>query len=212
MVNFYRAHIDGTLFDGQERFSTSFALESVDGQDVLPSAMGDWCDDVMTLLGSADLGASSLRAMISSRGTIERVRLYYYPDSGAPALFAASSVVPAIDGQSTAAFPPQCSLAISLLTQVAGKRFRGRMYWPHIGGALTTAGKSTLATQSLTTNIATTLATINALAQIDIGVIGVHSAASDLVTPVTRVSIGDVIDTQRRRRDDMVEVRTVGFI
>jgi len=36
----------------------------------------------------------------------------------------------------------------------------------------------------------------------------VVSAAGGLITPVIGVSVGDVIDTQRRRRDKLQEVRT----
>lgn len=212
MVAFFRAHIDGSLFDGVERFSTSFALERIGDAGIIPTAMRDWCNDLMNLLQTADPGASALRAMLSSRGRIDRVRLYYYPNSGVPALFSAESTAAAINGTSTAAFPPQCALTISLLTGVSGKRFRGRMYWPHIGGALTTAGKSSLAAQSLTNNIAATLGLVNQFGQIGIGSVGVHSAASNTITLVNQVSIGDVIDTQRRRRDDMVEVRTTAVV
>lgn len=101
--------------------------------------------------------------------------------------------------------PPQCSAVVSLLTPLAGASHRGRYYLPSpVSDAILASGRfqggnldDVLAALVLahTDEMADSLATE----------VVVYSRTLHSSTPVERLRIGDVVDTQRRRRDKLVE-------
>lgn len=203
---------DGTLCDGEEQWSTSLAFTSNTGAQPDSGPLSAWCNAVMDALAGAGAGATRLRQWLSNTGTIERVRVYSYPTVGAPADVAGESVRGNINGELEPDLPPQCALVISLLTGVPGKSFRGRMYWPRIAGGVTDTGRDATVGITPTNNVAAFIGGIGTLNTGDVGDAAVVSATKLLVTPVTQISIGDVIDTQRRRRDSLIENRNFANI
>jgi hypothetical protein len=113
---------------------------------------------------------------------------------------------------SDGACPPQCSPCLSLTTATAGSRARGRMYLPppDVSG-LTVAGR-------LSSGFRT--AWVAALDTFFSSMVGgghspvVISAVGGVWTtyPVTTIRMGDVIDTQRRRRSNIAEVYTTASV
>jgi len=81
------------------------------------------------------------------------------------------------------------------------------MYWPHCAGTLEEDQHSAMVSQTFVNNVGAALASWGELNTGDIGQPAVISVTKGLVTPVTQVSIGDVVDTQRRRRDTLIETR-----
>jgi hypothetical protein len=108
--------------------------------------------------------------------------------------------------------PPQISTCVTLRTQFAGRSFRGRFYLPPgitanmqsngrmlgttITGLLTNLNTAALAMQSAVPNCS----------------IGVYSRALHAWNKGTFFDIGDVFDTQRRRRDKLVESRQTALV
>lgn len=101
--------------------------------------------------------------------------------------------------------PFQCATSVSLTTQLATRAGRGRFYLPPLVTTTLGAGRITTATAQA---IATA---VNALwGGLATGglAINLYSRGAKTLTPVTGGSVGDVIDTQRRRRNKLIEARS----
>jgi hypothetical protein len=109
---------------------------------------------------------------------------------------------------------PQDALVVSLRTSTPGARGRGRIYWPALGVGLNGEFQVTTPTQA---QIA--LATAQLFQLIGDQIKSEWAANSMAVTPelavrsitdhmsrkVERLQVGSILDTQRRRRDSLVE-------
>lgn len=113
-------------------------------------------------------------------------------------------------GTGTSPHPFQTSLVISLRTAGVGASGRGRMYVPATGLAI---GTSTLRPTSATLTpiladvksyISSVAAALNGVTTNDV-VLSVWSRLHENTQPVTSLQVGDILDTQRRRRDTQVE-------
>lgn len=155
---------------------------------------------VITTLGS---GAVALRDLLSTAGTVERLEAYAYGPSG-PAV--ASAVAPVnVVGTGTIRCPFQTAVCFSLRTALPGQAGRGRSYWPALNAAVAATGK-----RNVQGNIAEDYAELLnaiAIAAPDLDpILSVYSPSRNLLTTVTAIQSGDVLDTQRRRRDSLVEL------
>lgn len=174
----------GPPFDG---------LDLAEGCD---TAMADWT----TFLGGAQQGFAT--------GTyLDRVLGYVYDDGGVLVEQAASTLSP-VQGAGTQVQPNQCAVVVSLLTGQAGRSRRGRIYVPWLASGLT-AGRLVAAQVTAAADRAAVLAveardwgfggpTLS-------GELVVASATYGYNTPVTQIRVGNVMDTQQRRRDGLVE-------
>jgi hypothetical protein len=110
--------------------------------------------------------------------------------------------------------PPQLALVATLGTgHTFGKAQRGRMYWPYppdMNGAIspTTGQISQTVVDSWRLLVKNALRTI----QGEVGTISVSvslavmsDSGAGTTNPVTQVGVGRIVDTQRRRRGDLVE-------
>lgn len=207
MPAYHRIHIDGSWNAAGEAFSTSFGATA----DSTPPDQGpytDWAQAIMNYLRAGSVDVQQMTGQIGSTGTIDRIRLYWHPSTSAPAAVSAVSSGLPVAGAGTIVMPPQITRVYTLVTGVPGRSFRGRMYWPR----LVTGVSNTFRDNNASTATATAWATILS-AMTDLGpgtdavVPAVVSKTRDLVTPVTAVQVGDVLDTQRRRRDNLRENR-----
>lgn len=114
-------------------------------------------------------------------------------------------------GVGTPKMPPQCAMVYSLRTQTPGGRGRGRLYWPCLG--LGVAGDLRLSASALQTYTDAFVGWVLALRDA-IGTVptiplaldwAVRSRTDHASRVIKRVQLGNVIDTQRRRRDKMPE-------
>ena len=114
--------------------------------------------------------------------------------------------------------PDQCALVVSLLTARSGRSFRGRSYLPITGAGALIAGKvdpSNVATPAVQFMQALILGLNGSSVVVPTPTstqltgaprIAIQSKTSGQpAAPVNTVRVGDVIDTQRRRRDKLVE-------
>lgn len=113
---------------------------------------------------------------------------------------------------STNQLPPQCSVVVTLRSALSGGSHRGRFYLPPMSTA------SVNSTGRFEATAKTTL----------VGALGNAFLAYDATSPspqvvvwsrknlnavnVTRYEVGDVVDTQRRRRDKLTEIRAGGLV
>jgi hypothetical protein len=116
-------------------------------------------------------------------------------------------------GIMTLAQAPQTAVVCSIRTDTPGGSGRGRIYWPALGATLATTGRLNTPTtaalaadfKSLFNNIEGHLATAFPTIGFDLAV---RSVTTHTTPHATRIQVGNVLDTQRRRRDALPEAYT----
>lgn len=123
-----------------------------------------------------------------------------------------------IAGTGSASKTPQDSLVFSLRTSTPGARGRGRMYWPALGATL---GSDFKLTNPSAATVALAAATLADMVGDQINLewaansmavtceLAVRSTTDHVSRKVERIQVGDVLDTQRRRRDNLPETYVV---
>ena len=205
MVSRLKFIIEGTLGQGnEEAWSVGLHFRPPPGDPVSPSAVQGWCDNIVG--AASTVFGTSLLQRLSTSGRITQVRANLYGDTG-PAVYSGLSIFPSpLQGTGSITLPPQASVCVSLITGVSGRRFRGRFYWPALTGSMSNNLKfdvpagTAIAYATMLTEIATRFP-----GDVDVAPV-VYSQASDVLTPVSAVRVGDVLDTQRRRRDALTEL------
>lgn len=154
---------------------------------------------------------SSLLATISVSMSVTGCRLEVR-DSGNDELQAISvhTKTTATPGTSAVGLPPQSAIVFSLRTNTPGGRGRGRVYWPSTSVTLTSAFRlNAPAPATLLNDFKTYMNAIDtALTGAFDGLpfdLAVRSRTAAATPHVTRIQLGNVIDTQRRRRDSLPE-------
>ena len=120
-----------------------------------------------------------------------------------------------VGGGPSSILPLQIALVASHTTPQPGRRGRGRMFLPAQNTSTLTSGRvsSTITASALAAQIAL----LEAVA-LDTGVDPANSSVRPIITGkpydsygmITGVSVGDVFDTQRRRRNAISETRSTG--
>lgn len=109
-------------------------------------------------------------------------------------------------GTSTATcLPFQCAPVVSLRTATLNRRGRGRFYAPSLAVDQVDGGRMTSAAQTALADGA-----VDLLAGLTSGggTVVIYHRDLGSTSVVTSLDVGDVIDTQRRRRNQLVESRT----
>lgn len=155
-----------------------------------------------------------------AKGTFDGVTMRELNDTGVTVTQyeGVPSTALAGSGSKAVSLPDQCAVVVTLLTNRAGRTGKGRIYLPFIapsalsivGGVLITGVVTTLMTnlKILFDGINTDLTT-NFGSSLKIAVQSPKSAALDsgyTGSIVTAFKVGNVVDTQRRRRGSIPEV------
>lgn len=110
-----------------------------------------------------------------------------------------------LPGTSTATcLPFQCAPVVSLRTQFLNRAGRGRFYAPSLAVDQVDAGRMTVAAQTALAD--GFLALLSGITDGGNRVVIYHRGTRTVDT-VVNLDVGDVIDTQRRRRNKLVETR-----
>lgn len=113
-------------------------------------------------------------------------------------------------GTGTTTLPLQSALVASIRTSTPGGSGRGRLYWPALGAVLNVSGRlATPTPAAFLADMKTYLAGIEADLEAQFIAVpfnlAVRSKTTHSTPHATRIQVGDVIDTQRRRRDAQAE-------
>lgn len=157
--------------------------------------------------------ATGVRLMMNSATTITGVRVEARNTGGTLEGLSEKNRATPVAGTGTSPHPFQTSIVSSLRTNAPGARGRGRLYWPGTGASLDslTLRLASGSNSTFAAGIKTYLTDIRTAADTAIGgtltlaVWSRVSAAADALQPVVRIQVGDVLDTQRRRRDTLIE-------
>jgi len=176
----FTMHAEGTLSTGDA--ATAFA-------DALTAAWGAGMDDVTT--ADVDLTLASAATIDpATDGQITRVE-----------------VVLALTGVGAGEMLPfQCATVVSLLTASATRHGRGRFYLPPLAALVLDGGRISAASLAVLDTAWT--AFFSSLNGDNITPV-VRNRTGHVSTTVTSARIGDVIDTQRRRRNKLTETQVV---
>lgn len=206
-----RVTIYGSSFGGEEEWSTGFYMGEHDADADLPSqtlvdALGPLWQTFFTAttsyIGSAWKTAEIKIAQLGTDGkVIADTPVYYtYP-------------TPITGGGTGPNFPPQVALVATLVgPQARGLASKGRMFLPGVMSALDGNGRIADAQRaSICTNLKTFLTAVNTHAATDNVVMLASQGRKPplLGDPVNHevisVRVGNVYDTQRRRRNALAE-------
>jgi len=203
-VALYRVDFQGTIY-GIETFQHGLHFSSSDSAAGLASDVdAAWT----TVLGSTTFNTYFTTGIVWSLVNVSELGA----TPAAPIVTSAQATLGVAGASSDAGLPAQCSPCVSLTTAIAGSRARGRMFLPPPDtSVLTTAGRlaSTPRTEILTTldTFFGTMSGNGATAVVVSAVGGVYTTYN-----VDTIRLGDVMDTQRRRRNSIAEVYTTAAI
>lgn len=194
----------GTSWGGVEEFSFGFRISNQD-----PPVQADvdaLVAPTQTFWNTAGMGIDSQHSLIGIKlAPIATNGLYPPGENAVEALFTPDPG-PGAGGNHWA---PQCTMCVTTTTALPrGLAAMGRFYLPSMTGAIAASGR---APSGLNTSIAAAAATwltaVNAAVLGGVAVFSKGNAAvpNGALQTVTGVRVGDVIDTQRRRRRQLVE-------
>jgi hypothetical protein len=163
----------------------------------------------------ADLGVTpSLQSLMSTSATQVGARVEVRDDATDDLIGISiqAATFPAT-GTGAIKMPPQSALVCSIRTSTPGASGRGRLYWPAMGASLATNGRISAPTPTVIVQdfktyllqIRTELASAFPTIGFDLAV---RSKTTHTTPHATRIQIGNVVDTQRRRRDNLPEAYT----
>ena len=204
MADYVKVSIKGAMPNGE--------VWSVNPVYSLPNGAGAITQTELNTLLEAinDLAVpGNIRSAMISATTVTGARLEVRNTSGALLMVSEGLRDTPMGGQGTTVHPYQTSVVFSLRSDTPGGRGRGRLFWPATGQAIstTTLRVADTAQATLIDGMNSYLNAINAEVQaFDAGsVLAVFSPTSSALYPIVRIQVGDVLDTQRRRRDALPE-------
>lgn len=205
-----RVTLSGTMFGGQEIWSTGFFMgaEGADASPVTDTGVSDISNAWQTFFSAPSSEISSKYLYTMCKVQMLGVDGKAIPDTAK--YFSPGSAIPgAAAGQ---ALPPQIALVATLANSLPrGLATKGRMFLPGINSPVDSTGHIGTAT---TTAIATNLQTFFQSILNDADTPGRAVLASTgnslqlrpgAIRNVTQVRVGNVYDTQRRRRNALME-------
>jgi len=147
---------------------------------------------------------------IGTTVTLDQVTARFINAAGATVDLASNPPAATTIGSGSVTKPNQCAVVVTLLTQSPTRRGRGRIYLPVLAGAMSNGRMAGTQTNSLADTMRTCINTINTAITTSLSAqICVQSQVAPLtaasVNLVTGIRVGDIIDTQRGRRDGMSE-------
>lgn len=161
---------------------------------------------------------STLTAIMNSTTTLTGVRVEARQADGSLERVGEGVKTTSIPGTGTSPHPFQTSMVFSLMTNDASGSGKGRLYWPATGVdinagtlrvAAVTVGNALTGINSYLAGLRTA---INSVAGVGTHALVVWSQKNGSGNTVTQLRAGDILDTQRRRRDKLIENYTAQAI
>jgi hypothetical protein len=204
MAQLLRLSIKGALPGGEEWSTNPCWTISDFGVPTTPAqiqAVATACAGVSPPAG--------LRAAFSTATNIHSIRVEARTSDGTLENLAEDALAAASPGTGTTPHPYQIAWVASLRTAQVGATGRGRLYFPATGIPLEAGSlrPSTVNTNSFSLGVKTYLSDLQTQIRATFAGAGliVWSRTSQAMNLVDRIQAGDILDTQRRRRDTLVE-------
>lgn len=196
--------INGTIAGGLEAWSCSLDF-ILDGGVTVDSQVGlqTWADLAAAALSAGEVSYPTITARMGAFVDAREVILYTYPATG-PATRQASAAA-AWSGSGTIRCPFPTSICVSKRTERAGRSGRGRMYWPALAASMNSDGTYVTGTD-LADEFAQLIVDLGNTDGVSTAIAVVASLTLNEVSPITSVRVGNVLDSQRGRRDNLNEI------
>jgi hypothetical protein len=200
----YRVDFQGTIY-GIETFQHGMHFSS---SDSTAGVAADADAAFTTLLGDTDWSTYFTTGIVWSQLNVSELGA----TPASPIVTSAQATLGIAGASTDPGLPAQCSPCVSLTTAIAGSRARGRMFLPPPDTSVLT-GSGRLSAQ-FRTDVITCLDTFYASMAANAATPVVVSAVGGVWTTYTvnTIRLGDVVDTQRRRRNSIAEVYTTAAI
>ena len=202
-MTFYRYAVQGTVPIGEAMVITGGIEQGLvsNAGEIATSIATAWTDAWTAVAGE-----------FCSDTRWSKVSVYELTTISAPAVDVAEASLALEGTNSTDPLPPQVAVVVTLQTGRPGRSYRGRHY---LGGLpenkCEPPGKLTSTSRTNIANFyASWMGAVNSA--IDSRLCVVLSPTLNIGTPITSVSVGDIYDTQRSRRDSQVEVYTTAQV
>jgi hypothetical protein len=210
--NLYRCNINATT-PGEIIVNTVWMKQDTGSVPSLaPQAVADKVRNVweaMVNVGNAPFGASVPMKKYFANDTFFTSVTCYKVNAAGRSVDQAEAPFIDTKGIGSFALPPQCALVTTLLTGAPGRSARGRLFLGGLSTFLTPQGRVTpLAQQEWADAMASfyiQLRTANNAPDVMRPV--VVSPTTTSARKITRIQVGNVIDTMRSRRGKLVEAR-----
>lgn len=200
----------GGQLAGAQRWSVGISLapQGAGEPSMSPAQAGAFATQLFTdfnttAWSTTTTGATALKDLLGTQGTLDKVRFYLYGNQSQAQIIGESTNT-AVAGTGSVKCPPQIALVATLLTGLAGASYRGRIYLPCL--TYSADGSGNIAT-GIPALVATSLANFFSVVRTRTAgganwIPAVSGAAGS--NPVSAVRVDNVLDTQRRRRDKIV--------
>lgn len=175
---------------------------------VVPGIDGllQWATNIRS--GITSLVGQQLTNLMSASAAITSVRATFFSQGGELGRWQEVALATPLAGNGSQTSPTTTALVASLYTSLQGRSYRGRLFWPALRltldqntGRLTQGQLPTVAAE-----FSAMFAAIESAAPAEYqGELVVVSKTKNTRTPVNAVRVGDVPDSQRRRKDAYVE-------
>jgi hypothetical protein len=194
-VTLFNMHLEGTTPDG----TWSFGVWTTNTGDDAAAALSKFQTAV------AAMWASGIDAFISDQVSYTGQKVVTVDISTGKQITRADGAVTDAGADTGETLPPQVALAVTLRTALATRAGRGRIYLPPFAVSQMSTGRFNA------TSKGTTLTAVKGM--FDTLIADGHTPVlyhrtAHSTTPLTTLALGDVFDTQRRRRDSYVESYT----
>lgn len=213
-MGYVKVTIAGRM-DGNEIWNTSASYNIVGvGSHIISFEMAQSIANRLVANITAAKIPLPLKALLSTSASIAGWRVDGYDDNEVNTAQGYASYASAVQGTANAAKTPQDAVVFSLRTNHAGRNGRGRMYWPAFGAVLGAYWKLSVPTPAETALGAATLldligdqinAELAANSLTETVELCVRSRTDKASYRVSSIQVGDILDTQRRRRNKLIE-------
>lgn len=204
---FWRARIQGDL-PGGEVWSVNPTFGSLIAPEAATDAeMQEWADSLLEMNAGLVL-PGGLRGLLSTAAYVTGVRVEFYSGTGGLTRAAEATLPSRISGTGSPKMPITTAVCASLYTARIGRSYRGRIFLPALGADLSwPAGR-------LDASVAQGFADATADLLVDIQNAYpvperirpvVYSGTKGVVTEITAVKVGNVLDNLRGRKDSLAE-------
>ena len=212
---YVRVTLNGTMADGVERWSTGWAYTSVDAPVNTPGLFAillDWADRCAAFLEADTTPFATLLGVLGGSADITEVNVAQRLDDGSLQMGATHILDEPIPGTGTSDNPLSTAVVVTTQTGMPGGSYRGRIFWPAPAVTIDGSGRLNLTQQ---TGIAEGMAALIT----GFGAAGGDASPTDVIQAlvwskrlgagnlIRAVSVGDVPDVMRRRRDALAESR-----
>ncbi len=205
MADLVRVSLSGEM-PGGEKWSVNPCF----GFSVPTAVSSDEAQAMATAIAAVNAG-SDLLVLNTGGVTLSHARVEARSKAGVLESVAEAAKGSPQVGSAGTGHPFQTSAVFSLLTTNSTATGKGRLYWPATGAAVgggTLRWGSTQQTAALTamqTYLSGVQTAIRSITGFSGAFLGVWSRKNQIVYPVLKLRAGDVLDTQRRRRDKLIE-------